>query len=43
VRDATPLTGSVLGNSFDGEGIAVLPNGNIVLSDEYGPSVVGDV
>ncbi len=30
---------SILGNSFDPEGIAVGPNGNIFISDEYGPAV----
>lgn len=37
----TLLSGSpaVLGNSFDPEGFAILPNGNFLVSDEYGPSV----
>ena len=30
---------SVLGLSFDPEGLAVAPNGNFYVSDEYGPSV----
>lgn len=35
------LTGdkSNLGRSFDPEGLAILPNGNFLVSDEYGPSV----
>ncbi|MBB6505184.1 hypothetical protein F4693_002171 [Sphingomonas endophytica] len=35
------LNGSVadLGRSFDPEGLARLPNGNFLVSDEYGPSV----
>ncbi len=48
--DGTPFTGlnprlapqgdaSVLGNSFDPEGLVVLPNGNFLVADEYGPSV----
>ncbi|MEG8037939.1 esterase-like activity of phytase family protein [Sphingomonas sp. LR60] len=36
------LNGSVadLGRSFDPEGLARLPNGNFLVSDEYGPSVL---
>ena len=36
------LNGSsaVLGGSLDPEGLARLPNGNLLVSDEYGPSVV---
>jgi hypothetical protein len=37
----TLLNGSpaILGASFDPEGLAQLPNGNLLVSDEYGPSV----
>ena len=37
----TLLNGNVstLGRSFDPEGLARLPNGNFLVSDEYGPSV----
>ena len=35
-----PASASTLGNSFDPEGIVVLPrSGNFLVSDEYGPSV----
>lgn len=35
-----PNSGSVLGNSFDPEGMVVNPiNGHLLVSDEYGPSV----
>ena len=35
-----PAVGSVLGNAFDPEGLAINPvNGNLIISDEYGPSV----
>ncbi len=35
-----PTTTSTLGNSFDPEGIVVNPrNGNLLVSDEYGPSL----
>ena len=35
-----PASASTLGNSFDPEGIVVLPrSGNLLVSDEYGPSV----
>jgi len=36
------LNGSaaVLGGSLDPEGLARLPNGNMLVSDEYGPSVI---
>ncbi len=35
-----PSTTSLLGNSFDPEGIVINPNnGNFLVSDEYGPSV----
>jgi len=48
--DGTPFTGlnpvlapqqnkSVLENSFDPEGFERLPNGNMLVADEYGPSV----
>ena len=30
---------SVLGQSHDPEGVAVLPNGNLLVADEYGPAV----
>jgi hypothetical protein len=30
---------SILGLSFDPEGLAIAPNGNFYISDEYGPSV----
>lgn len=36
-----PRQSNVLGRSFDPEGIAINPlNGNILVSDEYGPSLV---
>lgn len=36
-----PSPKSILGNSFDPEGIAINPvNGNILVSDEYGPSLI---
>jgi hypothetical protein len=36
----SPASASTLGNSFDPEGIVVLPrSGNFLVSDEYGPSV----
>jgi hypothetical protein len=49
-KDGQPFTGlnprlapqgdaSVLGLSFDPEGLVVLRNGNILVSDEYGPSL----
>lgn len=31
---------SVLGLSFDPEGVVTGPNGNLFVSDEYGPSVI---
>ncbi|GGB29658.1 hypothetical protein GCM10011380_19020 [Sphingomonas metalli] len=31
---------SILGRSLDPEGLARLPNGNLLVSDEYGPSVL---
>jgi hypothetical protein len=34
-----PSPTSVLGRSLDPEGIVVRPNGNFIVSDEYGPSV----
>ncbi|MDT7834899.1 esterase-like activity of phytase family protein [Aquabacterium sp. OR-4] len=35
-----PSSSSVLGNAFDPEGVVINPrNGNILVSDEYGPSV----
>lgn len=35
-----PATTSLLGNSFDPEGVVVNPsNGNLLVSDEYGPSL----
>lgn len=34
-----PSQDDVLGNSFDPEGFAVRSNGNLLVSDEYGPSV----
>ena len=35
-----PASASVLGNSFDPEGIVVLPgSGNFLIADEYGPSL----
>jgi hypothetical protein len=35
-----PASAGILGNSFDPEGIVVLPrSGNFLVSDEYGPSV----
>ena len=42
--EGSPLTGlskgfGPLGNRFDPEGIRVLKNGSILISDEYGPSV----
>ncbi|MCY2942262.1 MAG: esterase-like activity of phytase family protein [Planctomycetota bacterium] len=42
--EGNPLTGlskgfGPLGNRFDPEGIRVLKNGSILISDEYGPSV----
>ncbi|MBT9161411.1 MAG: hypothetical protein DDT26_02717 [Dehalococcoidia bacterium] len=30
---------SILGNSFDPEGLVVLENGNFIVADKYGPSV----
>lgn len=49
-KDGVPFTGlnprlapqgdaSVLGLSFDPEGLVVRPNGNFLVADEYGPSV----
>ena len=36
-----PTTPSALGNAFDPEGIAINPrNGNLLVSDEYGPSLI---
>lgn len=32
--------GSILGKSLDPEGLARLPNGHFLVSDEYGPSVI---
>jgi hypothetical protein len=35
-----PSPNSVLGNAFDPEGVVINPlNGNLIVSDEYGPSV----
>lgn len=46
-RGGSPMNGlapnptSVLGNAFDPEGLVVLPRtGNLLVSDEYGPSLV---
>lgn len=36
---AAPAAPSPLGRSFDPEGIAVRANGNVLVSDEYGPSI----
>ena len=35
-----PTTASVLGNSLDPEGIVRLASGNVLISDEYGPSII---
>jgi hypothetical protein len=36
-----PSPSNVLGNAFDPEGMVILPgSGNILVSDEYGPSVI---
>lgn len=35
-----PASPAVLGNAFDPEGMVVLPNGNFLVSDEYGPSLL---
>lgn len=47
--DGTPFDGlnprllggsaATLGNALDSEGLAILPGGNLLVSDEYGPSV----